>query len=226
MDGKVVEGIFEYKVLRGVLREVMGLEEEPTEDEEDKEKEGGEVVEGILEWFTTRVDDEDGKVKLHFEEIVKEIGVGLLAKGGVSVDFGPILVSSETDCPILLMQYSPRPLPPFTALWSTSTTPFSALCSLSLLSSLAIHHSSPTPTIQYYPPSLLSPDPATRFAELFAVRPKWREVDMVPFLDDLVGGEKKERDKLVMKFVRKVKVDVGVGKAKKSETVWSARNLW
>lgn len=45
---------------------------------------------------------------------------------------------------------------------------------------------------------------------------------MIPFLDDLVAGEKKKRDAMVLKFVRKVK---GEGK-EAGVTWWTARNLW
>ena len=44
---------------------------------------------------------------------------------------------------------------------------------------------------------------------------------MALFLDDLVGGDTKKRDALVLKFVRKVK-DPSDGGA----TLWTARNLW
>ena len=38
------------------------------------------------------------------------------------------------------------------------------------------------------------------------------------YIDDLTGGDKKKRDALVLKFVRKVK--------DKDSTWWTARNLW
>lgn len=74
------------------------------------------------------------------------------------------------------------------------------------------------PSILYFPPTHLSPDPATRFTELFAQKPRWSEQEMVPFLNDLVGGEKKGREKMVLRFVRKVKSSGG--------DYWTARNLW
>lgn len=42
---------------------------------------------------------------------------------------------------------------------------------------------------------------------------------MVRFLDDLVGGEKKKREAMVLKFVRKVKEADGT-------MIWTPRNLW
>ncbi|ORY25957.1 sister chromatid cohesion protein Dcc1 [Naematelia encephala] len=53
-------------------------------------------------------------------------------------------------------------------------------------------------------------NPATRFADLFLTRPKWRPDDMIPFLKGLYrDGDSKERDKLVAKFVRVVKEGQG-----------------
>ena len=79
---------------------------------------------------------------------------------------------------------------------------------------------SPTPsTIQYLPLSSLSPEPADRFAHLFALRPRWRDRDMMPFLEDLTG-ERKKLEALVLKFVRKVKVP-GPGQG---WVEWTSRN--
>ena len=53
--------------------------------------------------------------------------------------------------------------------------------------------------------------PATRFADLFLTRPRWRPDEMAPFLRGLTrDGDTKERDKLVAKFVRVVKEKGGV----------------
>jgi sister chromatid cohesion protein DCC1 len=81
-----------------------------------------------------------------------------------------------------------------------------------------IFHPPPLNSIQYLPSSSLSPDPATRFSELFSLKPRWPEAEMGLFIDDLTAGDKKKRDALVLKFVRKVK--------EKDETWWTPRNLW
>ncbi|BGP17897.1 Ctf8p and Ctf18p associating protein [Rhodosporidiobolus nylandii] len=81
-----------------------------------------------------------------------------------------------------------------------------------------LHRPPPLSTLQYLPPSSLSPDPPARFAELFALKPRWLEQDMGLFIDDLTGGDKKKRDALVLKFVRKVKEG--------TVTWWTPRNLW
>ena len=79
-----------------------------------------------------------------------------------------------------------------------------------------IHGTSQPPTITFLPFTRLSSDPATRFDELFSLLARWKDTEMVLFLDDLVGGDKKKRDALVLKFVRKVKEPNGT-------TVWTSR---
>lgn len=81
---------------------------------------------------------------------------------------------------------------------------------------------SPQPsTITYLSPTRLSTDPATRFSELFSLKPRWRDTEMLQFLspDEISGGDVKKRDAVVLKFVRKVK-------EKDGSTTWTARNLW
>ena len=58
-----------------------------------------------------------------------------------------------------------------------------------------------------------------RFDELFAVKDRWAEVEMTLFLDDLVGGERKKREAMVLKFVRKVKDE------KTGQMVWTSRKM-
>lgn len=64
--------------------------------------------------------------------------------------------------------------------------------------------SSSPPRIQVLLLSTLSRDPSTRFSELFSERAKWKSDDMKPFLDGLAVDDK-GRDKLVLKFVRKMR---------------------
>ncbi|ODN73982.1 hypothetical protein L202_07476 [Cryptococcus amylolentus CBS 6039] len=67
------------------------------------------------------------------------------------------------------------------------------------------------PLLTYFPISSLPLQPAPRFSELFLTRTRWRPDEMTPFLKGLTrDGDKKERDKLVVKFVRVVKERDGV----------------
>ncbi|WRT67975.1 uncharacterized protein IL334_004949 [Kwoniella shivajii] len=70
---------------------------------------------------------------------------------------------------------------------------------------------SPSPLISHFPISQLPLQPATRFADLFLTRPKWKPEEIIPFLKGLTrDGDIKSRDKLVQKFVRVVKEKEGV----------------
>jgi sister chromatid cohesion protein DCC1 len=69
----------------------------------------------------------------------------------------------------------------------------------------------PSKTITYFPLHALPLHAPTRFADLFLTRQRWRPEDMTPFLRGLTrDGDKKERDKLIVKFVRVVKDKDGV----------------
>ncbi|KAI5478006.1 hypothetical protein MNV49_005698 [Pseudohyphozyma bogoriensis] len=159
---------------------------------------GNEVGKGLLRWFGKQKEGKkDGVWEVNVEELVKEVGIVLLASGG----------------------YGKQPLDKYLNQWRTLCGSFAPLCGLPLIASSHLTHVGPPPQITYFPISRLSPDPATRFNELFGVKARWEEADMIRFIDDLVGGEKKKRDGLVLKFVRKVKEADG-------RTTWAARNLW
>ncbi|BGP26013.1 sister chromatid cohesion protein [Rhodotorula toruloides] len=158
---------------------------------------GNEEIGGqVLGWFGSVVDGGRKRWKLDAAKLVKELGMVLLAAGG----------------------FGQQPLDPFIAKWKGSAGGFARLCELSLLAGVHLHRPPPVSTIQYLPPSSLSPDPAARFAELFSLQSRWLESEMGLFIDDLTGGDKKKRDALVLKFVRKVR--------DKETTWWTARNLW
>ncbi|GAA6054717.1 hypothetical protein JCM3770_000046 [Rhodotorula araucariae] len=156
-----------------------------------------EVAREVLGWFGVEV-DVDGKKRWRLDVglVVKELGVVLLADGG----------------------FGQQPHDAFLARWKSLSGGFAPLCDLALLAGVHLFRPPPVSTVQYLPPSSLSPDPAARFAELFSLKSRWLEGEMSLFVDDLTGGDKKKRDALVLKFVRKVK--------EKDATWWTARNLW
>ncbi|KAG0656209.1 hypothetical protein C6P46_000365 [Rhodotorula mucilaginosa] len=156
-----------------------------------------EIARQLLEFFGTR--DESGKRSkwdLDALAVVKELGIVLLAQGG----------------------FGQQPAGPFLDKWKSLAGGFAPVCELSLLVGLHLFRPAPISSVQYLPPSRLAPDPATRFSELFALQPRWLEGEMSLFVDDLTGGDKKKRDALVLKFVRKVK--------EREVVYWTARNLW
>ncbi|KDE06391.1 hypothetical protein MVLG_03297 [Microbotryum lychnidis-dioicae p1A1 Lamole] len=154
-----------------------------------------EAARQVLDWFSTPA-EKSGWSVLRVKEVVREVGIVLLAQGG----------------------YGGQRLDTFLGKWKSLCHQFESLCTPTLLTNTSIiSPNAIPPSITYLPISHLSADPATRFSELFTLRPKWFADDLIPFIDDL--GDKKKRDALVMKFVRKVKGADG-------KMVWSARNLW
>ncbi|GAA5954649.1 hypothetical protein JCM3765_003842 [Sporobolomyces pararoseus] len=154
------------------------------------------VALAVLGWFGDRVDEREGRWKFEIEKIVRELGIVLLADGG----------------------FGKQPSDAFLAKWKELCGGFAPVCDVALLSGVHIFQPPPLNTIQYLPSSSLSSDPATRFSELFSLKSRWPEAEMGLFIDDLTAGDKKKRDALVLKFVRKVK--------EKDETFWTPRNLW
>ncbi|POY73435.1 hypothetical protein BMF94_3773 [Rhodotorula taiwanensis] len=151
----------------------------------------------VLGFFGTR--DASGKRTkwaLDATALIKELGIVIMAEGG----------------------FGQQPLAPLSDKWKSLAGGFAPVCDMGLLAGLHLFRPAPLSTVQYLPPARLSPDPATRFAELFTLQPRWLETEMSLFVDDLTGGDKKKRDALVLKFVRKVK--------EKDVTFWTARNLW
>jgi hypothetical protein len=67
---------------------------------------------------------------------------------------------------------------------------------LGLLRGLVLQ-SQPPGSIRYFPHFELSPEPAARFRELFAVRSRWAEADLKPFIEPLVGYGRTEGDLLI-----------------------------
>lgn len=58
-----------------------------------------------------------------------------------------------------------------------------------------------TDILTYFPASSLPVDAASRFADLFLTRSRWKVEDISPFLADIAINSK-ERDKLLLKFAR------------------------
>jgi len=56
--------------------------------------------------------------------------------------------------------------------------------------------------VVYFSRSRLPTDPLQRFNELFLTRPKWKESDIVAFLED-IAVDKKDCDRLLMKYARR-----------------------
>jgi sister chromatid cohesion protein DCC1 len=57
--------------------------------------------------------------------------------------------------------------------------------------------------LTYFPSFELPLDPLARFSDLFLTQSRWRAEEIGPFLDD-IAIDRKERDKLLLKYARAV----------------------
>ncbi|WVQ73401.1 hypothetical protein IAR50_002973 [Cryptococcus sp. DSM 104548] len=132
------------------------------------------------------------------KKIVKEVGMGLLTRIGRNKKLDEFVKEWKAevgedweglvDMKLLKGEYLANP-PPASALAAGTRCPL----------------------LTYFPLSSLPLQPAPRFSELFLTRTRWRPDEMTPFLKGLTReGDKKERDKLVVKFVRVVKEKDGI----------------
>ncbi|KAK4049892.1 Ctf8p and Ctf18p associating protein [Microbotryomycetes sp. JL221] len=157
------------------------------------------VAKQVISWYT--VDQSlNRNVTIQVNDVVRDVGFSTLEQEG----------------------FTAQRLDAFMERWKTNTKPFESLCDLSLLAGYHVVNSCHPPTITYLPPTRLSSDPSTRFQELFSIKQRWKDTDMILFLKDLTTGDKKKLDGLILKFVRKVKATDKEG----GGTVWTARNLW
>ena len=61
----------------------------------------------------------------------------------------------------------------------------------------------PSNQLTYFPSSELPLEPLARFNDLFLTRSRWGAEEIAPFLDD-IAIDRKERDKLLLKYARAV----------------------
>ncbi|CAO1639238.1 unnamed protein product [Sympodiomycopsis kandeliae] len=84
----------------------------------------------------------------------------------------------------------------------------------------------PSSQLQYYPKSMLSTEPASRFQELFLIKSSWYLTELEPFIEDL-SVDSKRREALLLRYARAKKVIVPADKKKgekqREVTLYSAR---
>ncbi|ORY63689.1 hypothetical protein BCR35DRAFT_334794 [Leucosporidium creatinivorum] len=156
---------------------------------------GEEAGRGVVEWFAT--ENEGDRWEVRVEEVVREVGVGVLEGGGGSsllILLPPYSPRSIDPASSSDVQYGPQRLDTFLSRWKELCGGFSYLCVLPLLANTSLTSPTLPASITYLPPTHLSSDPSTRFTELFSLRPRWKDTEMVLFLDDL-GFKPAERAK-------------------------------
>ncbi|KIL68044.1 hypothetical protein M378DRAFT_191067 [Amanita muscaria Koide BX008] len=141
------------------------------------------VTKQIIAWFG---EVEDDKWKMDVRAVVGEMGLNLLREHRREPIAEDLLLTKWKSC--------------------VGDT-FQSAISLDLLSGNYIKSNensvSECTMLTYFPASALSADPAARFAHLFLARPRWKGDEISPFLND-IAVDKKERDKLLLKYCRAI----------------------
>ncbi|KAI0302768.1 hypothetical protein BC826DRAFT_1089810 [Russula brevipes] len=142
-----------------------------------------EVTLQVMRWFG-EVDAAGEVWKMDVEKVVRQVGLGILRR----ICSDPI---SEDE---------------FMEKWNTAVgDTFASHTSLKLLTGNYLCEPSPfsssTMLSYFFPCAELPTDPATRFADLFLTRARWRAEDIVPYLSD-IAVDTKDLDKLLLKYAR------------------------
>lgn len=141
------------------------------------------VTKQIIAWFG---EVEDDKWKIDVQAVVREMGLNLLREHRHEPIAEDLLLTKWKSC--------------------VGDT-FQSAISLDLLSGNYIKSNensvSECTVLTYFPASTLPADPAARFADLFLARPRWKGDEISPFLND-IAVDKKERDKLLLKYCRAI----------------------
>ncbi|KAG8919857.1 hypothetical protein FRC01_001066 [Tulasnella sp. 417] len=146
------------------------------------------VTRQVCEWFGLLEGDE-GKEKwlIDQQKVVTEVGLGVLQKLCAEE------AKSEKD---VLIEWR-----------DLVGDQFESIVCMDLLAGNFIDITDPQyssrtgPRFKYFPASGLPTVPAERFKDLFLTKTSWKGPELTPFLQD-IAVEKKERDRLLMKFTR------------------------
>ncbi|KAI0305572.1 sister chromatid cohesion protein Dcc1 [Multifurca ochricompacta] len=166
-----------HKILELLLMHLVSLSQ--THDAASVNRE---VTLQVMRWFG-EVDAANESWKVDVERTVRQVGLGVLR------------------------QHRKEPIAEeeFMAKWNTAVgDTFASSTSLRLLTGNYICSPSPfssSTLLSYLPCAELPTDPATRFADLFFIRARWKAEDIVPYLSD-VAVDTKDLDKLMLKYAR------------------------
>lgn len=146
------------------------------------------ITRQVCEWFGL-VEGDEGKEKwvIDQEKVVTEVGLGVLQK----------LCAEEA-----------KPEKDILTEWKDLVgDQFESIVRMDLLEGNFLDITDPQyasragPRFKYFPASGLPAVPAERFKDLFLTKTSWKGPELTPFLQD-IAVEKKERDRLLMKFTR------------------------
>ncbi|KAG8728721.1 hypothetical protein FRC11_010341 [Ceratobasidium sp. 423] len=162
---------------------------------EDEFQVNPDVMEHIASWYGIITGEDEKRMwEADIKAIIGEIGVGILRRAEDAVE--------EVE---------------FMERWREQVGDmFSEHIDLTLLdgnylSTPTLHTKcgEPSNTLLYYPRSTLPTDAAQRFQTLFLTRPKWKVEDIGIYLED-IAVDKKERDRLMLKYTRQITEPDGV----------------
>ncbi|KIO30690.1 hypothetical protein M407DRAFT_68864 [Tulasnella calospora MUT 4182] len=145
------------------------------------------ITRQVCEWFGL-VEGDEGKEKwvIDQEKVVTEVGLGVLQK---------LCAEAKPEKDILTE-------------WKDLVgDQFESIVRMDLLEGNFLDITDPQyasragPRFKYFPASGLPAVPAERFKDLFLTKTSWKGPELTPFLQD-IAVEKKERDRLLMKFTR------------------------
>ncbi|KAG9050750.1 hypothetical protein FS837_002694 [Tulasnella sp. UAMH 9824] len=167
------------------------------------------VTRQVCEWFGL-VEGDEGKEKwvMDQEKVVTEVGLGVLQKlCAVRMLLLARVVELSSPCCLLTKEEAKAEKDILTEWKDLVGDKFEAVVRMDLLAGNFIDITDPQyasrtgPRFKYFPASGLPMVPAERFKDLFLTKTSWKGPELTPFLQD-IAVEKKERDKLLMKFTR------------------------
>ncbi|CAE6401006.1 unnamed protein product [Rhizoctonia solani] len=162
---------------------------------EDEFQVNPDVMEHIATWYGVITGEGEKRIwEADMKAIIGEIGVGILRRTEDAVEEVEFMerwkeqvgdmFTEHIDITLLDGNYLSTPL-------------------------LHTKYGEPSNTLLYYPRSSLPTDAAQRFQALFLTRSKWKVEDIGVYLED-IAVDKKERDRLMLKYTRQITEPDGV----------------
>ncbi|KAJ1304701.1 hypothetical protein OPQ81_005840 [Rhizoctonia solani] len=156
---------------------------------EDEFQVNPDVMEHIANWYGIITGENDKRMwEADIKAIIGEIGVGILRRAEDAVEQVEFMERWKEQVGDMFTEHIDI-----------------ALLDGNCLSTPILHtkYGEPSNMLLYYPRSTLPTDAAQRFQALFLTRPKWKVEEIAIYLED-IAVDKKERDRLMLKYTRQV----------------------
>ncbi|KEP54434.1 sister chromatid cohesion protein DCC1 [Rhizoctonia solani 123E] len=162
---------------------------------EDEFQVNPDVMEHIASWYGVITGKGDKRMwEADIKAIIGEIGVGILRRSEDAVEEVEFMERWKEQVGDMFTEHIDI-----------------TLLDGNYLSTPVLHtkYGEPSNTLLYYPRSALPTDAAQRFQALFLTRAKWKVEDIGVYLED-IAVDKKERDRLMLKYTRQLTEPDGV----------------